>query len=437
MCRINCLRHTKTRRATKNSPLENQHEKHDAYAVLRVRDFRLFLSFRFFATIAFQMQSIIVGWQVYQITRDPLSLGLIGLAEALPNIASALFAGNAADKYNRKKIIVMFMLFFTCGTLLLFLFSFPSLGILASVGVFPIYLVVMISGISRSFLYPSIIALMAQLVPRRLYTNSSTWNSMIWHIGAITGPAIGGLVYGFFGVIAAYISVLLFLFISFILLVFVKNRPTPEILKVETLIQRLAGGLRFVFNNQILLGAMSLDMFGVLFGGAVAMLPVFAAEVLMVGPQGLGFLRAAPMAGAVIMGIILTYKPPMVKAGRYLFISVAGFGLSIILFALSKNFYLSLGLLMMSGMFDNISVVIRATAMQLLTPDAMRGRVAAVNAIFIGSSNEIGSFESGLAAKLMGLIPSVIFGGGMTLLVVMFTSVFSPKLRSLNLRAIR
>ena len=405
--------------------------------MLRVRDFRLFLSFRFFATVAFQMQSIIVGWQVYQITKDPLSLGLIGLAEALPNIASALFAGNAADKYNRKKIIIWFMLLFVCGTLALFLFTLPSSGILKTLGVFPIYLVVAISGVSRAFLYPAIIALMAQLVPRHLYTNSSTWNSMIWHIGAITGPAIGGMVYGFFGVRAAYVGVLLFLFISFILLIFVKNRPAPVVHKGETLIQRLSGGLKFVFRNQILLGAMSLDMFGVLFGGAVAMLPVFAAEVLNVGPQGLGFLRAAPMAGAVIMAGVLAYKPPMVRAGKYLFISVAGFGISIILFALSRNFYLSLTVLMMSGMFDNISVVIRATTMQLVTPDEMRGRVASVNAIFIGSSNEIGSFESGLAAKLIGLIPSVIFGGGMTLLVVLITSRLSPKLRALNLRAIR
>ena len=417
--------------------MDNYPEKHDAYAVLRVRDFRLFLSFRFFATIAFQMQSIIVGWQVYQITKDPLALGLVGLAEALPNIASALFAGNAADKYNRKKIIIWFMLLFVCGTIALFLFTLPSFGILSKVGVFPIYLVVAVSGVARAFLYPAIIAMMAQLVPRRLYTNSSTWNSMIWHIGAITGPAIGGMVYGFFGVRAAYISVLLFLFISFILLMFVKNRTMPPVEKGETLIQRLSGGLKFVFKNQVLLGAMSLDMFGVLFGGAVAMLPVFAAEVLNTGPQGLGFLRAAPMAGAVIMAGILAYRPPMVKAGKFLFVSVAGFGLSIILFALSKNFYLSLALLMMSGMFDNISVVIRATTMQLVTPDEMRGRVASVNSIFIGSSNEIGSFESGLAAKLMGLIPSVILGGGITLLVVLITAKLSPKLRSLNLRALR
>jgi len=410
--------------------------KHDAYAVLKVRDFRFFLIFRFFTTIAFQMQSIIVGWQMYELTRDPLALGLIGLAEALPNIAIALFAGHAADKYNRKTIIVWFTLLFLVGTLALFLFTVPRLGIIAALGVLPIYLVVAISGVSRAFLYPSIIALMSQLVPRELYTNSSTWNSTVWHIGAITGPAIGGLVYGFFGVRVAYLAVLLFLMTALVLLGFVKNHPAPPVVKSETLVQRLSSGLKFVYHNQILLGAMSLDMFAVLFGGAVAMLPIFAAEVLKVGPQGLGFLRAAPMVGAVMMSVVLAYRPPMVHAGRNMMIGVAGFGLSIICFALSRNFYLSLFLLMMSGMFDNISVIIRATAMQLLTPNDMRGRVASVNAIFIGSSNEIGSFESGLAARLLGLIPSVIFGGIMTLGIVGFTSKFAPRLRKLNLRDI-
>jgi MFS family permease len=410
---------------------------HDAFAVLRERDFRLFLSFRFFTTLAFQMQGLIVGWQVYELTRDPLALGLIGLAEALPNIATALFAGHAADKYNRKGIILLFTLVFLAGTTLLFLFSIRSLGILATLGILPIYLVVIISGVSRAFLYPSIIALMAQLIPRHLYANSSTWNSTTWHIGAITGPAIGGLIYGFFGVRVAYLSVLFFLMVALFQLAFVKNRPTPSSSNEETLTQRLSSGLRFVFKNQILLGTMSLDMFAVLFGGATAMLPIFAAEVLYVGPQGLGFLRAAPMVGAVIMSLALAYRPPLVRAGRYLMIGVAGFGLSIICFALSKNFYLSLFLLMLSGMFDNISVIIRSTAMQLLTPDEMRGRVASVNSIFIGSSNEIGSFESGLAAKIMGLVPSVIFGGAMTLAVVGFTARMAPLLRKLNLRAIK
>lgn len=416
--------------------MESTTNKHDAYAVLKVGDFRLFMLFRFFTTIAFQMQGLIVGWQVYEITKDPLALGLIGLAEALPNILTALYAGHAADRYNRKKIIVGFTLLFLVGTTLLFMFSIKSLGILTALGVIPIYLVVMISGISRSFLYPSIIALMSQLIPRHLYTNASTWNSTMWHIAAITGPALGGLIYGFSGVRVAYLSVLIFLLVAISLLFFVKNRPLPLTETGETIIQRLSSGIKFVFKNQILLGAMSLDMFAVLFGGAVAMLPVFAAEVLMVGPQGLGFLRAAPMLGAVVMSLVMAHQPPMIHAGRYLMIGVAGFGLSIICFALSRNFYLSMVLLVFSGLFDNISVIIRSTAMQLLTPDEMRGRVASVNAIFIGSSNEIGSFESGVAAKIMGLIPSVIFGGMMTLGIVGFTARFAPRLRKLNLREI-
>lgn len=412
-------------------------EKHDAYAVLKVRDFRLFISFRFFMTIAIQMQSIVVGWQVYQLTKDPLSLGLIGLAEAIPFIAVALFAGHVADRYNRKKIILWFDLVFLLGTCGLLLFTYFSSGMIRTIGILPIYIVVAISGIARAFIYPSTIAIMAQMVPRELYANSSTWNSTTWHIAAITGPAIGGLVYGFFGVKIAYLSVISFMLVSILLLSIVKKYITPPVEESESLFQRLSSGIKFVFKNQILFGTMSLDMFAVLFGGAVAMLPIFAAEVLNVGPQGLGLLRSAPMAGAVIMSLIIAHRPPMAKAGRYLLIGVAGFGLSIILFALSKNFYLSMGLLMLSGMFDNISVIIRATTMQLITPDEMRGRVASVNSIFIGSSNEIGSFESGVAAKLMGLIPSVIFGGGMTLLIVAITAKWAPKLRRLNLKVLR
>lgn len=410
--------------------------RHDAYAVLRIRDFRLFISFRFLTTIAIQMQSIIVGWQVYQLTKDPLSLGLIGLAEAIPFIAVALYAGHVADSQNRKKIILWFDFLFLLGTVLLLVFSYFSSKIVDTIGILPVYVVVAISGIARAFIYPSTIALMAQMVPRELYANSSTWNSTTWHIAAITGPAIGGLVYGFFGVKIAYFTVVFFMLASVFLLSLVGKYRQPVVEKTESIYQRLSTGIRFVFKNQVLLGTMSLDMFAVLFGGAVAMLPVFAAEVLQVGPQGLGFLRAAPMAGAVIMSLIIAYRPPLANAGKYLFIGVSGFGLSIILFAISKNFYLSLGLLMLSGMFDNISVIIRATTLQLLTPDEMRGRVASVNSIFIGSSNEIGSFESGVAAKIMGLIPSVIFGGGMTLLIVGLTAKFAPLLRRLNLRNI-
>jgi MFS family permease len=410
--------------------------KHDAYAVLKLKDFRLFLSFRFFMTIAAQMQSIIVGWQVYELTHDPLSLGLIGLAEAIPFISVALYAGHIADRFSRKKIILWFDALFLVASGFLLFCTVHRAGIIGTFGVLPIYAGVAISGIARAFLYPATIALMAQIVPRELYTNSSTWNSTTWHIAAITGPAVGGLVYGFFGVKIAYMTVITAMLISFFLLGIIRDRPAPERNADEKLFERLKTGIRFVFSNQLLLGAMTLDMFAVLFGGAIAMLPVFAAEVLKVGPQGLGILRAAPMVGAVCMSVVLAYRPPMVKSGKFLFIGVAGFGLSIICFALSKNFYLSLGLLALSGMFDNISVVIRSATMQLVTPDHMRGRVASVNSIFIGSSNEIGSFESGVAAKLMGLIPSVIFGGMMTLGIVGVTAKWAPKLRNLNLRKV-
>jgi MFS family permease len=408
--------------------------EHDAYAVLKLKDFRLFLSFRFFMTIAAQMQSIIVGWQVYNLTHDPLSLGLIGLAEAVPFISVALYAGHIADRFNRKKVILWFDLLFLVGSGLLLLISWQQKGTTGIYGVLPIYFCVAISGIARAFLYPATIALMAQVVPRSLYTNSSTWNSTIWQVAAITGPALGGLIYGFFGVKVAYMAVIVSMLVSFLLLLNIRSRPVPPIDEKETVMERLINGIRFVFSSQLLLGAMALDMFAVLFGGAVAMLPVFAAEVLKVGPEGLGLLRASPMIGAVLMSIVLAYRPPVAKAGRLLMIGVAGFGISIICFALSKNFYLSMGLLALSGMFDNISVVIRLATMQLVAPDEMRGRVASVNSIFIGSSNEIGSFESGVVAKLMGLIPSVVFGGIMTLMIVGATAKWAPKLRRLNLK---
>lgn len=407
--------------------------QHDAYAVLKIKEFRLFLLARFVTTVAIQMQSIIVGWQVYEMTKDPLSLGLIGLSEAIPFLVMAFFSGHIADTFNRKTIILasLFVYFLCAGFLLLFTNALS--GILILYGTLPIFIVIAITGFARAFIYPAQTAFMAQLVPRSLYTNSSTWNSTTWHIAAITGPALGGLIYGFIGIYEAYISVVFLIFIGLILFVFIQAKLMPAKEKKETIVQSISEGIRFVFKNQVLLGALSLDMFAVLFGGAVAMLPVFAAEVLMVGPEGLGFLRAAPAVGAVIMAIFLAYYPPLKNTGTKLFIGVAGFGLSIILFALSKNFYLSIGLLILSGMFDNISVIIRHTILQLYTPDHMRGRVASVNSIFIGSSNEIGSFESGVAAKLLGLIPSVIFGGSMTLLVTKVTSLLSPELRKMNL----
>lgn len=410
---------------------------YDAYAVLRIKDFRMFILARFLLTFGIQMQSVIVGWQVYKITHDPFSLGLIGLAEAIPFLGVALFAGHVADSMNRRRIILVTVIAYLLGAIALLLLSLHLYDTAKINGVFAIYVVIFATGFARGFFYPAQSAFMAQIVPRELYANSSTWNSTIWHIAAVSGPAFGGLIYGFIGVEAAYTTVIAFVIVSFIFFLQMRNLPLPLREVKEGLLKSLSAGIRFVFGNQILLGALALDMFAVLFGGAVAMLPVFAAEVLMTGPQGLGFLRAAPAAGAVIMALVLAYRPPLKHAGVNLLIAVAGFGFSIILFAISRNFYFSLAMLALSGMFDNVSVIIRSTIIQLYTPDNMRGRVASVNSIFVGSSNEIGSFESGLAAKLLGLVPSVIFGGTMTLLIAATTGRFSPKLRKLNLHEVR
>ena len=410
--------------------------KHDAYAVLKIKEFRSFITARFILTIAIQMQSVIVGWQIYEYTKDALSLGMIGLAEAVPFLLVALFAGHVADHFDRRKIILLTVgLFFFCS-LALFIVTYQFADVLRTVGISPIYIIIFITGIARGFQYPSQAGFMAQIVPRELYGNSSTWNSTIWHIAAVTGPAMGGIIYGFLGINISYFIVVVLIVLSFFFFLIIKSKPIAAKNINEGLFDSLSSGVKFVFKNQIILGAMSLDMFAVLFGGAVALLPIFAAEVLNVGPQGLGFLRAAPALGAVIMAMVLAYRPPFKNAGRNLLISVAGFGLCIILFAFSKNFYLSFFLLALSGVFDNVSVIIRSTIMQLFTPDNMRGRVAAVSSIFIGSSNEIGSFESGVAARLLGLIPSVIFGGSMTVFIVGITSKLAPKLRKLNLKTL-
>jgi MFS family permease len=404
----------------------------DAYAVLRIKDFRWFLFARFLLTFSIQMQSVIVGWQVYDLTKDPLALGMIGLAEAIPFFSVALYAGYVADHFNRRNIILLSESIYLLCAVMLFLLSGVLSPAIHHFGTFPIYGVIVLTGIARGFLFPAFMALMAQLVPRELYPNSSSWNSTFFQVAAVSGPALGGLIYGFLGLHQAYLAVIIGLTMSLFLFSLVKPRPMVINDTGEPIWQSLTAGVKFVFSNQVVLGAISLDMFAVLFGGAVAVLPVFAAEVLHIGPQGLGMLRSAPALGAVFMSFLLAHYPPVKNTGKKLFIAIIGFGLSIIFFALSHNFWLSFVLLIISGMFDNISVIIRSTIMQVFTPDEMRGRVSSVNSIFIGSSNEIGSFESGLAAKIMGLIPSVVFGGSMTLLVVSVTSRLAPVLRKLQ-----
>jgi len=383
--------------------------------------------------LATQMQAVIVGWQVYDITKDPFSLGLIGLAEAIPSISISLYAGHIVDRKDRKKIILLAsVLMFICSVSLLFISANVS-ELVISNKLFLIYAVIFLSGVARGFLSPANFAFLAQLIPTDLFPKAISWSTTNWQIGVVVGPAIGGLLYGFFGIVTSYTADALLTLVSICFILAIKKKPLPVFSEEESIKESISKGVKFVFNNKFILSTITLDLFAVLFGGAVALLPVFAAEILKVGPEGLGYLRAAPAVGAVIIGLIMTKKPLTHNAGKNLIITVIGFGLSIILFGLSTNFYLSLFALGLTGAFDQVSVVIRSLIMQLETPEELKGRVSSVESIFIGSSNEIGAFESGLAAKLFGTVPSVIIGGCMTLIVVVLVAIKFPKLRKLKL----
>jgi len=409
-------------------------EKSGALESLKISEFRNFIISRLIITVALQMQSVIVGWQIYEITRDPLSLGLIGIAEAIPAISITLYAGHLVDISDRKKILVRAVYFMILAALMLSVISYDIIEEISRYKVVSIYFVIFVTGLTRGFTAPSSFALMPQLIPEKILPNAISWNTFAWQTGAVTGPAIGGFTVAYFGFDDSYLLIAGLLFLSSLLMLTISKKPVPVPEKMETPLQRVKEGIRFVFSNKIILHSISLDLFAVLFGGAVVLLPVFAGEILEVGAEGLGILRAAPAVGAVVMALALT-KLSFVNrnAGFNLIWSVAGFGVSIIVFGLSGNFYLSVFALFMSGLFDSISVVIRSTIIQTMTPENMKGRVSSVNSIFIGSSNEIGAFESGVAAKILGVVPSVIFGGSMTLLITLLTGWKARNLRKLKL----
>jgi predicted MFS family arabinose efflux permease len=376
------------------------------------------------------IQATVVAWQVYALTRDPLSLGLVGLAEALPFITAALYAGHVADRYDRKRLsMIALIVQLGCGIAMLLL-TINARRFLNGT-VLPIYAVVCVSGLARSFLQPARTALGAEIVPRETYTNAITWRSSLWQFAAVVGPALGGMLYGFSGPRLSYIVEVILCAIAVFLWSRISYQRMPVEAEETTIRENLTVGIRFLLKQPELLGAQLLDLFSVLFGGAPALLPIFASEILHVGPQGLGVLRAAPAAGAVLISLLLLHRR-LRNVGPTLFVCVAVFGLCWILFALSRWFWLSLVLLLISGMVDNVSVVIRSTLLTLRTPPQLLGRVSAVNQIFIGSSNEIGSFESGVAAKLLGTVPSVIVGGAITLGVVGVTAWGIPSLRRLD-----
>ncbi|HEY1603229.1 MAG TPA: MFS transporter [Pirellulales bacterium] len=419
----------------------------DPYAALRERDFRLFLSGNFLWVLGFKMQSVAVGYEIFKRTEWPLALGLIGLVQIVPVLALALIAGHVADRYDRRLIILTSL---ACTALASLGLAFVSLR---GSEVWAIYLLVMITGVARGFSQPARAAFLPQIVSRDRFPNAITWSTGAFQLAFVMGPALGGLTIAAFaklaertgatnisdaGPAAVYLCYAVLAAVFFGMLSTIRSRPVTPTSEGLTA-QSLAAGAKFVWSQKVMLGALSLDLFAVLLGGAAALLPIYASDkMLNVGPIGLGWMEAAPALGAVLMTIVMAHRPPMERAGSTMLWSVAGFGVATIVFGVSKWFPLSLAMLFVAGALDTISVVIRHTLVQLLTPDAMRGRVSAINGMFIGASNELGAFESGavadLAARLSGDMAfgaafSVVSGGIGTVLVVSLLYVFAPTLR--------
>jgi MFS family permease len=423
----------------------NSQPKKDSFAALRFKDFRSYLGMRFFFTLAYQMQTTVLGFYIYQITHSKVAIAFVGLSEAIPAVGIALYGGYLADKYEKRKMLLLIYIGCFISALVIFTVTMKSMGAYISTGlIVPVmYAMIFCNGVARAFYGPATFIVYTHSVPREFYPNASTWSSTSWQVASILGPMIAGFSYAFAGKIipglsgmTATFSIILFLLIIALVLVYRLKKYPAVFAAKESIWKSLSAGLHFVFNNKMMLYAMSLDLFSVFFGGVVALLPVFALDILKVGAEGLGIMRMASSLGAALTMIVMVKYSPMNKPWRNLLIAVTGFGCAIIGFGLSTTFYLSLVFLFAQGAFDSVSVIIRSTIMQLLTPDAMRGRVSAVSSMFIGSSNEIGDFESGMAAKLLNTIPAVLFGGSMTLLIVTFTYFKTQNLLPLALKDI-
>ncbi|CAM1354525.1 MULTISPECIES: MFS transporter [Tenacibaculum] len=410
-------------------------EKKDPYASLRIKEFNIFLLVRFALVFAWSMQFIIIEWQVYSITKNPLSLGIIGLMEVIPAVSMALFAGHIVDQKEKRNLLALCIGLFSLISLGLFFLTLPSFieGWNKNTVLYAIYALVFFGGLLRSFFGPTIFSLIALIVPKKLYPNAATWSSSTWQIASVLGPAFAGLTISWIGVHWSLCIVFGLVSVSFLTVFFIKKKPILNPKIGEPVMKSLKEGVRFVYKTKAILGALTLDMISVLFGGAVALLPVYAQDILKVGPEGFGALRAAPAIGAFLTMLVTAYIPISRNAGMKLLAAIFGFGVCIIVFGLSSVFWISIVALFFSGVTDGVSMVIRQTILQLKTPDHMRGRVASVNSMFVGSSNELGAFESGVTAKLMGTVTAVIFGGTMTLITVITTGIVNPTLRKLDL----
>jgi len=410
--------------------------KNDPYAALRIKEFNVFLLLRLVLVFGWSMQFIVIEWQVYSLTKDPLSLGLIGLMEIVPAFSMALFAGHIVDQREKRNLLAIIIAAFSLISFGLFLLTWPVIVSTWSTStiLYCIYALVFFGGFLRSFFGPTIFSLIALIVPKKLYANAATWSSSTWQMASVLGPAFAGFSIGWIGVHWSLCIIFGLIILSLFIVFRIKKKPILNPKIGEPVIQSLKEGVQFVFKTKAILGAITLDMVAVLFGGAVALLPIFAQDILKVGSEGFGVLRAAPAVGAFLTMLITAYLPISKNAGLKLLGAIFGFGTCIIVFGLSSIFWISVLALFFSGVTDGVSMVIRQTILQIKTPDHMRGRVASVNSMFVGSSNELGAFESGLTAKLMGTVTAVVFGGTMTLITVVTTGIVSPSFRKLDLR---
>lgn len=410
-------------------PASNKHP----YAPLKIPEFKFFIAGRFIFIMGLRMTGTVIGWWIYLLTKDPLALGLVGLSEVIPALSLALYAGHYIDVNEKRRLMLRcILLYLACIIALIFLSStfaeskFTSWGIATLV-----CLVIAGTGAIRAFSGPTFSAMIAQIVPETLLPNAVSISSATWLIGSITGHAAGGFFIAYFGINYTFCLILVFVLTGFFLLRRLSEKPILHKGNTNTW-NSVKEGINYVFRTKEILGAMSLDLFAVLFGGAVALVPVFAKDILQIGPIGFGWLNAASDIGAILTVTFLTIWPLKKKQGKILFFAVAGFGICIILFGLSKIFWLSFAALLVSGCMDGVSVIIRSTILQLKTPGELRGRVMSVNSMFINSSNELGQFESGVAAKLLGIVPSVVFGGCMTIGIAIFTWFKAPSLRKME-----
>ncbi len=403
------------------------------YAALKIAEFKYFIAGRFIFIMGLRMTGTVIGWWIYLLTNSPLALGLVGLSEVIPALSLALYAGHYIDRNEKRRLLLTCIILYLICIILFIILSAASTGSHLQPWTIAllIFSVIAVTGAIRAFSGPTFSAMIAQVVPKDMLPSAAAISSATWLIGSILGHAVGGFLIAWIGINHTFFVILAFVLTGYLLLSKLTPKPAYVTFAKNTW-NSVKEGLEYVFKTKEILGALSLDLFAVLFGGAVAMVPVFAKDILHIGPIGFGWLNAAADIGSIITVTVLTVRPLQKKQGLLLFYAVAGFGACIILFALSKVFWLSFIALLLSGCMDGVSVIIRGTILQLKTPDELRGRVMSVNSMFINSSNELGQFESGVAARIMGIVPSVIFGGCMTIGIVIATWFKAPSLRKME-----